>query len=78
MDEKGPANKRTFTVSLNFGGENYISEGPSIKAAKQSVAAIALKQTLHHFQRKKIKKKKKGLFYLIPQNVHYVVVVFTL
>ncbi|KAK8752492.1 hypothetical protein OTU49_005834, partial [Cherax quadricarinatus] len=45
-DEKGPAHKKTFTVTLRLGeSEEYTASGPSIKKAQHSAAAIALEKT---------------------------------
>lgn len=45
-DEKGPAHKKTFTVTLRLGeSEDYTASGPSIKKAQHSAAAIALEKT---------------------------------
>ena len=44
-DESGPAHKKTFTVCLLVGDEEYIASGPSIKKAQHAAAAIALEKT---------------------------------
>lgn len=44
-DENGPAHKKTFTVALRLGEEEYISSGPSIKKAQHAAAALALEKT---------------------------------
>lgn len=43
--EQGPAHKKTFTVTLKLGSEEYEAEGPSIKKAQHSAAAQALLKT---------------------------------
>lgn len=43
--EQGPAHKKIFTVTLKLGGEEYGAEGPSIKKAQHSAAAMALAKT---------------------------------
>ncbi|KAK9889929.1 hypothetical protein WA026_008737 [Henosepilachna vigintioctopunctata] len=43
--EQGPAHKKTFTVTLKLGNEEYEAEGPSIKKAQHSAAAQALVET---------------------------------
>lgn len=43
--EQGPAHKKTFTVTLKLGNEEYEAEGPSIKKAQHSAAALALTKT---------------------------------
>lgn len=43
--EQGPAHKKTFTVTLKLGNEEYEAEGPSIKKAQHSAAAQALLKT---------------------------------
>ncbi|XP_030746338.1 double-stranded RNA-binding protein Staufen homolog 2-like isoform X3 [Sitophilus oryzae] len=43
--EQGPAHKKTFTVTLKLGKEEYEAEGPSIKKAQHSAAAKALTKT---------------------------------
>ncbi|KAL3289337.1 hypothetical protein HHI36_022775 [Cryptolaemus montrouzieri] len=43
--EQGPAHKKTFTVTLKLGNEEYEAEGPSIKKAQHSAAAQALVKT---------------------------------
>lgn len=44
-DEQGPAHKKSFTVMLTLGTEEYTAEGPSIKKAQHSAAAEALSKT---------------------------------
>ena len=44
-DESGPAHKKTFTVCLLVGDEEYNASGPSIKKAQHAAAAIALEKT---------------------------------
>ncbi|CAH1159742.1 unnamed protein product [Phaedon cochleariae] len=43
--EDGPPHDRTFTVSLTLGEETFVSEGKSLKKAKQTVAAKALAES---------------------------------
>uniref|UniRef100_A0A4D5RA94 Double-stranded RNA-binding protein Staufen-like protein n=1 Tax=Scolopendra viridis TaxID=118503 RepID=A0A4D5RA94_SCOVI len=45
-DESGPAHKKTFTVALRLGEEEYIASGPSIKKAQHAAAALALEKTI--------------------------------
>ncbi|VDI45735.1 double-stranded RNA-binding protein Staufen [Mytilus galloprovincialis] len=45
-DEQGPAHKKTFYVTLKLGdNETYAENGPSIKKAQHSAAAVALEKT---------------------------------
>ena len=44
-DESGPAHKKSFTVCLLVGDEEYNASGPSIKKAQHAAAAIALEKT---------------------------------
>ncbi|RXG70345.1 Double-stranded RNA-binding protein Staufen-like protein 2 [Armadillidium vulgare] len=46
-DEKGPAHKKVFTVTLKLGDndEEYSASGPSIKKAQHLAAAVALEKT---------------------------------
>ena len=45
-DEKGPAHKKIFTVTLKLGpSESYNAHGPSIKKAQHSAAETALSET---------------------------------
>ncbi|KAK6618065.1 hypothetical protein RUM44_002507 [Polyplax serrata] len=45
-NEQGPAHKKSFTVTLTLGSEEYTAEGPSIKKAQHSAAAEALSKTM--------------------------------
>ena len=44
-DEDGPAHKKTFTVILQLGEEEYQATGPSIKKAQHAAASSALQAT---------------------------------
>ena len=44
-DEDGPAHKKTFTVILQLGEEEYEATGPSIKKAQHAAASNALQAT---------------------------------
>uniref|UniRef100_T1ITP3 DRBM domain-containing protein n=1 Tax=Strigamia maritima TaxID=126957 RepID=T1ITP3_STRMM len=44
-DESGPAHKKTFSVALRLGEEEYTAAGPSIKKAQHATAALALEKT---------------------------------
>ncbi|XP_043244271.1 double-stranded RNA-binding protein Staufen homolog 2-like isoform X2 [Amphibalanus amphitrite] len=44
-DEHGPAHKKTFTVILQLGQEEYQATGPSIKKAQHAAASNALQAT---------------------------------
>lgn len=47
-DEQGPAHKKTFYVTLKLGeNETYSENGPSIKKAQHSAAAVALEKTAY-------------------------------
>ena len=47
-DEKGPAHKKAFTVTLRLGPtEQYNAAGPSIKKAQHSAAEVALQDTAY-------------------------------
>lgn len=60
--EQGPAHKKTFTVALKLGNEEYEAQGPSIKKAQHSAAAQALNSTqLKHPPPKTIRNNRPGL-----------------
>ena len=44
-NEHGPAHKKSFTVTLTLGTEEYTADAPSIKKAQHSAAAEALAKT---------------------------------
>ncbi|XP_054279422.1 double-stranded RNA-binding protein Staufen homolog 2-like [Macrosteles quadrilineatus] len=46
-DEKGPAHKKQFVVSLKVGEEEFTGEGPSIKMAQREASKLALNSTLY-------------------------------
>ncbi len=61
-DESGPAHKKSFTVCLKLGDEEYIASGPSIKKGQHAAAAIALEKTkLKHPPPKKTITKNREL-----------------
>ncbi|CAG0878827.1 unnamed protein product [Darwinula stevensoni] len=45
INETGPAHKKTFSVMLKLGDEEYTAPGPSIKKAQHAAAAAALENT---------------------------------
>lgn len=45
VDETGPAHKKTFSVVLKLGDEEYAASGASIKKAQHAAAEIALRDT---------------------------------
>lgn len=58
--ELGPAHKKTFTVALKLGTEEYEAEGPSIKKAQHSAAALALTKTEFKHPPPKIVRNRVG------------------
>ncbi|GAB6028431.1 hypothetical protein CHUAL_002591 [Chamberlinius hualienensis] len=47
-NEVGPAHKKTFTVLLKLGDEEYEAQGLSIKKAQHTAALMALEKTKYH------------------------------
>lgn len=43
--ENGPAHRKSFTVTLKLGDEEYTSEGARIKKAQHAAACEAIKST---------------------------------
>ena len=62
-DESGPAHKKSFTVCLLVGDEEYNASGPSIKKAQHAAAAIALEKTKlkHPPPKQRIVKNRESL-----------------
>lgn len=58
--EQGPAHKKIFTVTLKLGNEEYEAEGPSIKKAQHSAAALALTKTEFKHPPPKIVRNRVG------------------
>ncbi|MPC07900.1 Double-stranded RNA-binding protein Staufen 1 [Portunus trituberculatus] len=71
-DEKGPAHKKTFTVTLRLGeSEDYTASGPSIKKAQHSAAAIALEKTqFKHPPPKTQRQNKQSKCHMPHRTVH--------
>ena len=72
-DEKGPAHKKTFTVTLRLGEtEEYTASGPSIKKAQHSAAAIALEKTQFKHPPPKTQRQNKQSKYVMFQTTRMV------
>ncbi|KAK6618063.1 hypothetical protein RUM44_002505 [Polyplax serrata] len=66
-NEQGPAHKKSFTVTLTLGSEEYTAEGPSIKKAQHSAAAEALSKTMFsHPTPKAVKNLHSGKSTITP------------